>query len=137
MKCILAIVLTNMLFQNSHPDEIYLLKIYARHDRQKSGDNIHLDQGFLRHTEDPHLSQHHQLDHKSRIDDKLPGVKLPEDMVFTTDLEQAVKGAEVLVLAVPSPYKHRQRNPPASCPYDTDISHFLLHSRIFDGHGVL
>ncbi len=35
---------------------------------------------------------------------KLPGVKLPEDMVFTTDLEQAVKGAEVLVLAVPSPY---------------------------------
>ena len=29
MKCILAIVLTNMLFQNSHPDEIYLLKIYA------------------------------------------------------------------------------------------------------------
>ncbi len=36
--------------------------------------------------------------------DKLPGVKLPEDMVFTTDLEQAVKGAEVLVLAVPSPY---------------------------------
>lgn len=36
--------------------------------------------------------------------DKLPGVKLPEDMVFTTDLEQAVKGAEVLVPAVPSPY---------------------------------
>lgn len=29
MKCILAIVLTNILFQNSHPDEIYLLKIYA------------------------------------------------------------------------------------------------------------
>ncbi len=29
MKCILAIVLTNMLFRNSHPDEIYLLKIYA------------------------------------------------------------------------------------------------------------
>ena len=36
--------------------------------------------------------------------DKLPGVRLPEDMVFTTDLEQAVKGAEALVLAVPSPY---------------------------------
>ena len=36
--------------------------------------------------------------------DKLPGVRLPEDMVFTTDLEQAVKGAEVMVLAVPSPY---------------------------------
>ena len=36
--------------------------------------------------------------------DKLPGVKLPEDMVFTTDLESAVKGKEVIVLAVPSPY---------------------------------
>lgn len=36
--------------------------------------------------------------------DKLPGVKLPEDMEFTTDLEQAVRGADVLVLAVPSPY---------------------------------
>lgn len=36
--------------------------------------------------------------------DKLPGVKLPEDMVFTTDLEGSVKGKDVLVLAVPSPY---------------------------------
>lgn len=36
--------------------------------------------------------------------DKLPGVKLPEDMVFTTDLEGAAKGKDVLVLAVPSPY---------------------------------
>ena len=29
MKCILAIVLTNLLFRNSHTDEIYLLKICA------------------------------------------------------------------------------------------------------------
>lgn len=36
--------------------------------------------------------------------DKLPGVRLPEDMVFTTNLEEAVKDKEVLVLAVPSPY---------------------------------
>lgn len=36
--------------------------------------------------------------------DKLPGVKLPEDMTFTTDLEAAVKDKDVLVLAVPSPY---------------------------------
>ncbi len=36
--------------------------------------------------------------------DKLPGVKLPEDMVFTADLEEAIKGKDVLVLAVPSPY---------------------------------
>lgn len=36
--------------------------------------------------------------------DKLPGVKLPEDMEFTTDLQAAVEGKDVLVLAVPSPY---------------------------------
>jgi len=36
--------------------------------------------------------------------EKLPGVKLPESMRFTTDLKDAVTGAEVLVLAVPSPF---------------------------------
>lgn len=36
--------------------------------------------------------------------EKLPGVKLPEDMAFTTDLKEAVEGRDVLVLAVPSPY---------------------------------
>jgi glycerol-3-phosphate dehydrogenase (NAD(P)+) len=36
--------------------------------------------------------------------DKLPGVKLPEDMTFTTDLKAAINGKDVLVLAVPSPY---------------------------------
>ena len=34
--------------------------------------------------------------------DKLPGVKLPEDMVFTTDLAQAIKEKDYLILAVPS-----------------------------------
>ena len=32
---------------------------------------------------------------------KLPGVKLPEDMEFTTDLESAVSGKAYLILAVP------------------------------------
>lgn len=36
--------------------------------------------------------------------DKLPGVKLPEDMDFTTDLQAAVADKDVLVLAVPSPF---------------------------------
>ena len=36
--------------------------------------------------------------------DKLPGVKLPEDMKFTTDLKEAVEGKEILVLAVPSSF---------------------------------
>lgn len=36
--------------------------------------------------------------------DKLPGVKLADDMVFTTELSEAVKGKNVLVLAVPSSF---------------------------------
>lgn len=36
--------------------------------------------------------------------DKLPGVSLPEDMDFTTDLGEAIKGRDMLVLAVPSPF---------------------------------
>ena len=35
---------------------------------------------------------------------KLPGVKLPESVGFTTDMEEAVKGKDMLVLAVPSPF---------------------------------
>ena len=35
---------------------------------------------------------------------KLPGVKIPEDMAFTTDVESTVKGKDFLVLAVPSPF---------------------------------
>lgn len=44
------------------------------------------------------------LKEKHEHTDKLPGVKLPEDMKFTTDLEEAVKGMDALVLAVPSPF---------------------------------
>lgn len=35
---------------------------------------------------------------------KLPGVKLPETINFTTNLEETVKAADLLVLAVPSPF---------------------------------
>ncbi|MEE0627234.1 MAG: NAD(P)H-dependent glycerol-3-phosphate dehydrogenase, partial [Lachnospiraceae bacterium] len=38
--------------------------------------------------------------HKS----KLPGVKIPEDMVFTSDMETAIKEKDFLVLAVPSAF---------------------------------
>lgn len=41
-----------------------------------------------------------EREHKS----KLPGVKIPDDMMFTTDLEAAVKGKDFLVLAVPSTF---------------------------------
>ena len=36
--------------------------------------------------------------------DKLPGVKLPEDMIFTTNLREAIEEKDVLILAVPSPF---------------------------------
>ena len=36
--------------------------------------------------------------------DKLPGVILPDDILFTSDLKEAVHQRDVLVLAVPSPY---------------------------------
>lgn len=35
---------------------------------------------------------------------KLPGVKLPDNMSYTTDLESAIKGKEMIILAVPSPF---------------------------------
>lgn len=44
------------------------------------------------------------LEEKHEHADKLPGVKLPEDMEFTTDLKTACDHKEVLVMAVPSPY---------------------------------
>lgn len=44
------------------------------------------------------------LDKEREHKDKLPGVKLPESMVFTTDLQSAIKDKDVLVLAVPSPF---------------------------------
>lgn len=40
-------------------------------------------------------------EHREHLD-KLPGVKLPEDMEFTCHIEEAIDGKELLVLAVPS-----------------------------------
>ncbi len=42
------------------------------------------------------------LREKREHTEKLPGVRLPEDMVFTSDLCEAVSGKQYLVLAVPS-----------------------------------
>ena len=41
-----------------------------------------------------------EREHKS----KLPGVKIPDEMKFTTDAEETVKEKDVVVLAVPSPF---------------------------------
>ena len=44
------------------------------------------------------------LQEKREQKDKLPGVILSEDTIFTTDLKEAAVGKELLVLAVPSPF---------------------------------
>jgi glycerol-3-phosphate dehydrogenase (NAD(P)+) len=44
------------------------------------------------------LNQHHE--HL----DKLPGIKLPDAVTFTTDMETAIRGMDMLVLAVPSAF---------------------------------
>ena len=44
------------------------------------------------------------LQEKHEHVDKLPGVKLPESMAFTTDLKTAIEGKDLLVLAVPSSF---------------------------------
>ena len=41
-----------------------------------------------------------EREHKS----KLPGVKIPDDMIFTNSIEEAVVGKACVVLAVPSPF---------------------------------
>jgi glycerol-3-phosphate dehydrogenase (NAD(P)+) len=41
-------------------------------------------------------------DHEHR--DKLPGVKLADEIIFTNNLEESVKGMDILVMAVPSPF---------------------------------
>lgn len=44
------------------------------------------------------------LDREREHKDKLPGVKIPGSIRFTTDLECAAAGRDMVVMAVPSPY---------------------------------
>lgn len=44
------------------------------------------------------------LSEKREHETKLPGIKIPDDMEFTSEMEQAIKGKDFLVLAVPSPF---------------------------------
>ena len=55
------------------------------------------------------------LDEKREHLKKLPGVKLPSDMVITNDLEEGIKGKDFLVLAVPSPFTRSTAK--KMCPY--------------------
>lgn len=44
------------------------------------------------------------LDQEREHKSKLPGVKIPEDMVFTNELAEGIQGTDFVVLAVPSPF---------------------------------
>lgn len=44
------------------------------------------------------------LNEKREHESKLPGVRLPEEIIITTDLEASLKEPDVAVLAVPSPF---------------------------------
>ena len=44
------------------------------------------------------------LNTKREHESKLPGVKIPDSIVITNELEPAIKGKDFLVLAVPSPF---------------------------------
>ena len=44
------------------------------------------------------------LSEKRQHETKLPGVKIPEELLITNDLDEAIEGRDFLVLAVPSPF---------------------------------
>ena len=44
------------------------------------------------------------LSEKREHESKLPGVKLPESLIFTNEISEAIEGKDVVVLAVPSPF---------------------------------
>lgn len=55
------------------------------------------------------------LSQKREHETKLPGVKLPQELVFTNTLEEAITGKDFLVLAVPSPFTRETAK--KMCPY--------------------
>lgn len=58
------------------------------------------------------------LNEKREHETKLPGVKLPDTLIVTNDLEEAIKGKDFLVLAVPSPFT--RSTAAKMCPYVAD-----------------
>lgn len=49
-----------------------------------------------------HRKEQAELYSRTHINEKLPGVKLPEEISFTSDLDEAVRQKDLLVMAVPS-----------------------------------
>ena len=63
-------------------------------------------------------SEVNMLNEKREHERKLPGVKLPDTLIVTNDLEEAIKGKDFLVLAVPSPFT--RSTAAKMCPYVAD-----------------
>lgn len=67
--------------------------------------------------------------------DKLPGVKLSENMVFTNDLEEAMKDKDILVLAVPSPFTRSTAH--SMAPYLKDDQIIVNVAKGIEEHTML
>lgn len=63
-------------------------------------------------------SEVNMLNEKREHETKLPGVKLPDTLIVTNDLEEVIKGKDFLVLAVPSPFT--RSTAAKMCPYVAD-----------------
>ena len=61
------------------------------------------------------------LNEKREHETKLPGVKLPDQLIVTGDLEDTVKGKDFLVLAVPSPFTRSTAAKMSPCVTDGQI----------------
>ena len=61
------------------------------------------------------------LNEKREHETKLPGVKLPDQLIVTGDLEDTVKGKDFLVLAVPSPFTRSKAAKMSPCVTDGQI----------------
>ena len=61
------------------------------------------------------------LNEKQEHETKLPGVKLPDQLIVTGDLEDTVKGKDFLVLAVPSPFTRSTAAKMSPCVTDGQI----------------
>lgn len=61
------------------------------------------------------------LNEKREHETKLPGVKLPDQLIVTGDLEDTVQGKDFLVLAVPSPFTRSTAAKMSPCVTDGQI----------------
>ncbi|MDD3341405.1 MAG: NAD(P)H-dependent glycerol-3-phosphate dehydrogenase [Bacilli bacterium] len=72
---------------------------------------------------------------EGRHEKVLPGIAIPSDITFTTDIKDAIEGKELLVLAIPVPFINGVIQKIE--PYATSHQHFLIASKgIEQGTGL-